>query len=193
MCIGVDLINSSIAQLGGFISMTGATYLFLRDGGGPVGYDMDDLTTGYGMRHNFVVINKQGIIRFNAINEYNYGDRYHRDRIRMAVDSVLLAPYVGVDDPVPAGVSLAIQPNPFAGSTVVEFGSPVIDAAARVTVHDVTGRLVATLWDSIAPLGVSRVTWDGRDAAGQMTPAGVYIVRANVGSVTRAIRIVRIR
>jgi hypothetical protein len=192
--LGIDLLSPQAgdAQITGFKNSTGATYTFLKNGGSVAGYDMDDLTTGYGERHNFVVINKQGIIRFNAINEYAYGNRYHRDRIRNCVDSLLAAPYVGVDDPAPAGVSLAVMPNPSEGPATIEF-STVTDAVAIVTVHDLAGRRVATLWDGPAPAGISSATWDGRLANGSRAAAGVYLVHARIGASERTVRLVRVR
>jgi hypothetical protein len=81
---------------------------------------------------------------------------------------------VGVDD-APAG-ALALRapaPNPFTTSTRVDF------AVARrgrvdVRIHDIAGRLVATLFDGVAEAGPHAVTWDGRDARGHIAPSGVY-------------------
>jgi flagellar hook assembly protein FlgD len=49
----------------------------------------------------------------------------------------------------------------------------------RLTVHDVRGRLVETLWDGERDTGAHTVTWDGRGAAGSL-PSGVYYVRLDV-------------
>jgi hypothetical protein len=193
--IGVDLLTpqASDAQITSFKNATGASYFFVKNGGSPAGYDMDDLVTGYGERHNFVVISKQGIIRFNAVQEFMFGNRYHRDRIRACVDSLLAAPYVGVDDPTPTGVSFDARPNPSAGLTTVEFSSAVDGVPALVTVHDLAGRRVATLWEGPALLGVTSVQWDGRTSDGRLAPAGVYLLQATIGSERRNARLVRIQ
>ncbi len=48
---------------------------------------------------------------------------------------------------------------------------------ARVSVHDVAGRRVRTLWEGTLPAGEYAFEWDGRDAAGARAERGVYFVR----------------
>jgi hypothetical protein len=76
-------------------------------------------------------------------------------------------------------------PNPFAETTTIRPGTA---EAGPLRVYDVTGRLVRTL----APAGADgRVTWDGRDDAGRVLPAGTYYLRGEsprgpvCGKVTR--------
>jgi flagellar hook assembly protein FlgD len=47
----------------------------------------------------------------------------------------------------------------------------------RIAVYDVTGRAVAVLADEMRSAGNHGVRWDGRDARGMTSPAGVYIMR----------------
>jgi hypothetical protein len=100
------------------------------------------------------------------------------------------------------------QPNPFRIRATLGF---VLHARlpVRVTVHDVTGRTVATLFDREAGPGPETVSWDGRwhaaagsaggaDAAasagpGRECPSGVYFARVQAGAVTRSIRLVLAR
>jgi flagellar hook assembly protein FlgD len=54
-------------------------------------------------------------------------------------------------------------------------------------VHDVAGRLVATLFDGVAEAGPHSVAWDGDDANGRLAPSGVYqcTLRTESGRQTR--------
>lgn len=189
--LGVDMYNGTDPQVTSFRNNTGASYLLLRNGGLAAGGDLDDLDTGLGPWDNYVVLDRQGVIRFNTFHEYAHGSRYQRDRIRTCVDS-LIAQNVGVDDPAPVSVRLAAHPNPFAGATAVEFAPAHEGVEAHVTVHDLSGRRVATLWQGAAPAGPTRVVWDGRGADGAAAAPGVYVVYARVGSEVRSLRVVRL-
>lgn len=87
----------------------------------------------------------------------------------------------------------ACHPNPFNPSTTVSFELPVA-APARVTIHDVAGRLVRTLVDgSLLEAGLHEATWDGRDASGQAAAAGTYLCRLEAGGaiVTRGMTLLK--
>jgi flagellar hook assembly protein FlgD len=67
-------------------------------------------------------------------------------------------------------------PNPFTHSVKIGYGLPL---SGRVTVEifDVAGRRVARLVDSQQPPGYHSVIWDGKDAQGRKTAAGIYFYR----------------
>ncbi len=67
-------------------------------------------------------------------------------------------------------------PNPFNPQTEVRF---VMGEAghARVTVYDVSGRLVATLADETRGAGEHALLWQGRDQSGRQLPSGAYYLR----------------
>jgi flagellar hook assembly protein FlgD len=48
---------------------------------------------------------------------------------------------------------------------------------AKVTVYDVTGRLVRILADGVAEAGEHHVAWDGKDAHGRTVSSGLYFCR----------------
>jgi hypothetical protein len=78
---------------------------------------------------------------------------------------------------VPARLALAPgQPNPFSRSTSFAVD---LDRASRVelTVHDLSGRRVATLHQGELPAGRRSFTWDGSDGRGTALRDGVYFVR----------------
>lgn len=67
-------------------------------------------------------------------------------------------------------------PNPFNPRTRLTFtlpaGGPVL-----LTVHDLQGRRVVTLFAGQADAGSHRAEWDGRDGSGRPVAAGSYLVR----------------
>jgi len=93
---------------------------------------------------------------------------------------------------VAAATLRAPRPNPFRPATTVPFG---LDGPrrARLTVHDVTGRRIATLVDRALGAGPHEAIWDGRDDAGRAAPAGVYLVRLESDGMVASRRIVRLR
>jgi hypothetical protein len=94
-----------------------------------------------------------------------------------------------------AGIELALgpaAPNPFRGATRIRYDLPAF-GAARLSVHDVTGRRVRVLEDSFREAGGHAAVWDGRDATGRRAAAGVYFVRLQAagGELTRKIVLLR--
>lgn len=80
-------------------------------------------------------------------------------------------------------------PNPFNPATSLRFELPHA-GHARLTVHDVHGRLVATLVDAPLDAGPHHTVWDGRTAHGETAASGVYIARLESASGTRTRRLV---
>jgi hypothetical protein len=87
---------------------------------------------------------------------------------------------------------LSFEPNPFQGATTVRFDLPV-SGRARLTVHDVAGRRMAVIAERVLAAGEGSVAWDGRDAAGQAMPAGVYFVRLEAANGVATQRVVKLR
>ncbi len=75
---------------------------------------------------------------------------------------------------------VAANPNPAKGSVEIRFLLPEAGAVA-ITIHDVSGRAVAALPAQTYAAGTSHVVWDGKDAAGNALPSGVYFVRMTAG------------
>ena len=95
--------------------------------------------------------------------------------------------------PVAPKLSLAQNwPNPLRSGTTFSFGNPMVgDVVLRVV--DVSGRVVATLFDAFTPAGSHTVTWNGRDSSGNQVPSGIYFyhLRTTGGSVTRKMVVMR--
>lgn len=83
-----------------------------------------------------------------------------------------------IEVPGPAVVPLALKgsPNPFNPRLTLDFSLP--DASwARLSIHDLRGRLVRELFAEHRPAGPGQVIWDGVDDAGLPVASGVYSVR----------------
>jgi len=79
--------------------------------------------------------------------------------------------------PDPESISLAHNyPNPFNSTTKIFFH---LDAPANITISvwDVLGRHVKTLYEGSQAAGEHSVIWDGRDKNGAPVPSGIYLVR----------------
>jgi plastocyanin len=101
------------------------------------------------------------------------------------------------DAPNPGVIRRAMftrPPSPNPARSRVGFGI-AIPRATRVllTVHDVTGRIVATLNDDALSAGEHFFSWDGRSRDGHAASAGRYFIRLAAGDVrdSRAISWVR--
>jgi hypothetical protein len=71
-------------------------------------------------------------------------------------------------------------PNPFNPSTTVRYILPAREIA-RVTIYDVSGRLVTTLVNREEAAGSYEVVWNGTDDAGSHVASGVYLARIEAG------------
>jgi hypothetical protein len=93
-----------------------------------------------------------------------------------------------------AGVRLLpSRPNPFRGATVVAFDLPRAEDV-QVRVYDLAGREVRTLFRGRAEAGRHALDWDGRDAKGRATAAGVYFVKLHgSGGADLSQKVVRLR
>jgi len=93
------------------------------------------------------------------------------------------------------GAALALRPaapNPFRSSTRIDYSLPQ-RGFADVSVYDIGGRRMATLFRGVAEAGPQTASWNGRYADGQLAPAGVYraVLQTPAGRVTRNIVLAR--
>jgi hypothetical protein len=97
-------------------------------------------------------------------------------------------------DPIPRRTTLAQNyPNPFNPSTSIEF---TLRDRTRVSlkVYDVGGRVVRSLLEGErAPGEVHRVTWDGRNDAGESVSSGVYFYRLVANDFTQTRKMVLLK
>ncbi len=105
---------------------------------------------------------------------------------------------VQISSPTDAGVPTAthlrvrVTPNPFNPTAVVTIESAQA-GFQRVLVHDMRGRLLATLGSGDFPAGTRRVIWSGQNASGQHLPSGAYVLSVQTPNETRSQRVFLIK
>ncbi len=82
-----------------------------------------------------------------------------------------------------------VHPNPTRGQATVRV-SVSRSGPLEIRVYDVAGREVRALWEGFARPGEIARAWDGRDSRGGALPAGVYLLRATLGSERTTARLV---
>lgn len=190
--LGPDVLNSgpngsTLAQFR--VSAGNLTFPLLRDCADGSVLSDTNLINPYIQRDNYVVINKQGVIRYHAADFWPYGNRYHATEILGTVDSLVIH-NAGVGEGPAAAWSIAALPNPARGALTFELANPTLaPVAARIRILDLSGRRVADLPPRTARSGTTRLSWDGRDAGGHLVPAGLYLVQAELGSKRLTLRV----
>ena len=101
------------------------------------------------------------------------------DSFQPATGSMNRIRYTGntaVTPGLPSDRPLVAMPNPFGRAVDLSFrlGAP---EEVKLAIYDVGGRKVEDLYEGVAPTGESRFRWDGHDARGVATAAGVYFAR----------------
>jgi len=117
------------------------------------------------------------------------------DLTRMLFEDIGWLPRVTAAEVVPqtpiATLRALGMPNPFRPSTVIQLELPSA-GATRVEVYDIQGRLVKVLVNEWLPAGKHAVVWDGTDARGAKTGAGVYFTRIASNGLKTAQRLVKL-
>ena len=106
-------------------------------------------------------------------------------------ESVILETLV---DPLPQAFGLSQnRPNPFNGSTLIEFQLAAGRGPVELVLYNTIGGKVATLVSGVREGGVYHVVWDGRDEAGRTLASGLYLYRLEAGGQTLTQRLLLIR
>jgi hypothetical protein len=74
---------------------------------------------------------------------------------------------------------IQIYPNPFRGSTTINFQTP--NSQATIKIFDVTGRLVRQYDRSAIELS-DHIIWDATDNSGEELPTNIYFCELEVGN-----------
>jgi hypothetical protein len=95
---------------------------------------------------------------------------------------------------LPAAEPLLAQnvPNPFNPETTIAFNLPEA-GPVRLTVYDISGKLVRTLVDEPREAGRHKVTWQGDDEAGHPVASGVYLYQLDAVGVREVRRMTLMR
>ena len=65
-------------------------------------------------------------------------------------------------------------PNPFNPITTIRYDIPKL-SEVKIVVHDIMGRQVATLVNTMKPAGYHNITWNGSNQLGDEVSSGMYI------------------
>lgn len=95
--------------------------------------------------------------------------------------------------PVPSSAALLVgYPNPFTGSTTLEFTLPQ-HQHVRLTIYNSIGERVNDVLDGEYPAGTSSVSWDGLGYRGNRLPNGMYFCRLFTGTTIVTAKLVLLR
>ena len=130
---------------------------------------------------------------FTTVGVHNFFCYIHEP---VMVGTVIVT--TGLADVGPPGIvrqadfTLAPAPNPTRDAVNFAIALPRA-AGVRLVVHDIAGRVVATLHDGPLPAGEHPFRWDGRGADGRRVLSGRYFIRFASGGAqrTRAVSITR--
>jgi len=117
---------------------------------------------------------------------YNVGGKPHSG-VAGIYETTVSVPSVAL----PAGVALRAAPNPAGGRQMLQF-SLAASGNARVTIHDVSGRIVRVLHDGTMPSGPQRLEWDGLSAAGVRVAPGIYFAKLEAGAEHATAKLLRV-
>ena len=102
---------------------------------------------------------------------------------------------VSVSDPmtetlVPKSIELYQNyPNPFNPTTIIPYS---IDRTTEVniSVFNLLGQKVRTLFSGVQFQGLYRIRWDGTDDSGKTVPSGIYFCRLDAGAFSRVKKLI---
>ncbi|MFH1689375.1 MAG: endonuclease [Candidatus Eisenbacteria bacterium] len=83
-------------------------------------------------------------------------------------------------------------PNPFNPTTTMSF-SLSVEADVELSIHDVSGRRVATLASGSFPAGRHAVVWDGRVEGATLVASGVYFCRLLAGDEAMTVKMILLK
>lgn len=90
-----------------------------------------------------------------------------------------------------ADVFLSAQPNPARRSVQVRYSVPTPQNVS-ITIYNITGRLVTSIFEGHAPAGPGELIWNGTTRSGVPASPGVYFCRIVNGHTSRSVRVVLI-
>jgi flagellar hook assembly protein FlgD len=86
------------------------------------------------------------------------------------------------DNQIPTDFALNQNyPNPFNPSTIIKFSIPQT-SPVHITVYNMLGQQIRTLFSGVMEAGVQTVTFDGKDQSGKALSSGTYMYRMTAGT-----------
>jgi hypothetical protein len=103
-----------------------------------------------------------------------------------------IRPSITVPGTLAAGIRY-VMPNPATTHASIGYALPECWRSARLSVHDVAGRLVRRLDPATGVRGFVTVDWDGTASSGERVASGVYFVRLEVDGAVETQSMVLLR
>ena len=124
------------------------------------------------------------------------GTFWYELRALLASGEEVLATDIRPSVAVPGTLAFGIRymmPNPATTRATIGYSLPEGWRSARLSVHDVSGRLVRRLDPGTGAQGFATVDWDGTASCGERVTSGVYFVRLEVDGAVATQRMVLLR
>ncbi|MCL5019908.1 MAG: C10 family peptidase [Patescibacteria group bacterium] len=126
--------------------------------------------SGYGTtseyhNYNFIISFNNASQKYFRLKQIDYNGTYTYSEI------------ITIESFVPTEFSLSQNyPNPFNPSTTIQLQIPE-NAQVLLTIYNITGQVIKTLFDGEKKAGFYNMVWDGTNNAGLKVSSGVYIYR----------------
>jgi hypothetical protein len=89
-------------------------------------------------------------------------------------------------------LSIGNFPNPFSRGTSIVY-SVAKKSHVKLTIYDLSGRVVMTLVDQTDIPGIHRIGWNGVDSKGELVPQGVYFSRLETSTSAKSAKLILVR
>ena len=83
-------------------------------------------------------------------------------------------------------------PNPFNPATRIAFDLPE-ESGVKLTVYDVSGRVLREIETGQLPAGRHEAAWDGRDNGGREVASGIYFYRLEAANFSATRRMILVK
>jgi len=128
--------------------------------------------------------------RFTYWGSTNYGE----------IDALALARVLGKQSTVSVLKNLPDKhkhtlrnfPNPFNPETTISYNLPH-SSRITITIYDLLGQKVITLFDGYKAAGSYSLKWDGKNESGHIVPCGIYVYKLEAGKVTQDKKMILLR
>jgi hypothetical protein len=104
---------------------------------------------------------------------YNNGVNVHSIPVSVTYD-----PTPGFDTSI---TSLRAYPNPFRDNLTIDYYLPQ-DGKAEITLYNIRGQKVQSLYDAPAYAGKNQLSWNGKLSQNRILPTGVYLIKLHTSA-----------
>jgi len=158
----------------------GRVNLLMTDADNYLFYGIDQTAQAFNVQTDVA----SGAAMFNLPNQwdwYAFLDNSSQVANAQLVTGVMLYEHYGVsnDDNVLPSASVKLYPvfpNPFSSETCIRFNLPK-SAQTDISIYNIKGQKVRSLFSDVSKAGLNEIIWDGRDEQGSFAANGIYFCR----------------